>query len=285
MAVVPRAVRAGAAAALATAALVSCGPSTPIAGRASGSAARAVVWAVGGGPDDGRAAAQVAGLVARGHPDLVLFLGDVYTPDYSAFAAAYGSLARRVAPTPGDEDWAANARTGYLRYWRGVYGYTLPPYYSFEIAGWQVLSLDSETPHDAASAQLAWLRGELRRPGTCRIAFWHRPRYSAAGNGDAPDTAPLWDVLTGHATLVVGGHDHDLQRMRPLGGLTELVSGAGGHGHDVVDPADPRTAFADDANYGALRIVLTPGRADLSFVALDGYVLDVSTVSCTPVAP
>jgi Calcineurin-like phosphoesterase len=242
---------------------------------------RTVVWAVGDGPDDGPAAKRVAGLIAASHPDLVLYLGDVYTADYHAFPAAFDGLADRVAPTPGNHDWPQNAREGYLRYWKQVQGSPLAGYYSLRAGGWQLLSLNSEAAHDAGSAQVAWLRGQVRGPGTCRIGFWHRPRYSAGKHGDQPDVAPLWDTLSGHAALVLAGHDHDMQRLRPVDGITELVSGAGGHSHYAVDRGDRRTAFADDTKDGALRLTLSPGRAELAFVAVDGRTLDTSTVSCT----
>jgi hypothetical protein len=244
---------------------------------------RAVVWAVGDGPDDGPAAARVARLIASSHPDLVLYLGDVYTDDYRAFPAAFDGLAARVAPTPGNHDWPANARDGYLRYWQQVQGHPIAGYYALQAGGWQILSLNSEAPHDAGSTQVAWLRRSVEGPGTCRIGFWHRPRYSAGKHGDQPDIAPLWDVLAGHASLVLAGHDHDMQRLQPVDGITQLVSGAGGHSHYAVDRSDPRLAFANDRNDGALRLTLSPGRAEVAFVSVEGRTLDSSSVSCSPV--
>ena len=41
-----------------------------------------------------------------------------------------------------------------------------------------------------------------------------------------------------------------------------------------------RLAFSDDQHFGALRMRLQPGRADLAFVASDGTVLDRGTVGC-----
>ncbi|HEV2814863.1 MAG TPA: hypothetical protein VGW10_16525 [Solirubrobacteraceae bacterium] len=60
----------------------------------------------------------------------------------------------------------------------------------------------------------------------------------------------------------------------------QYVSGAGGRSRYTVDTDDPRLAFSHDGTEGALRIALTPGRADLRFVAADGTVLDTSTVTC-----
>jgi hypothetical protein len=257
---------------------------------------RAVLWAVGDGADGSEQSKGVARRIAAGGVDRLLYLGDVYgprvagqrlRPDGSAtdyrdrYASVYGRFAARTAPTPGNHEWPQRAQ-GYGPYWsRG--SRRLPAYYGFDAAGWRVLSLNSEVPHGPGSPQLRWLRRQLRRPGTCRLAYWHRPRFSAGSHGDQPDMAPLWDALRGHASIVVSGHDHDMQRFRPIDGMTQLVSGAGGHGHYALRP-DPRRAFGNDDTYGALRLELRPGRADLAFVAANGRVLDRSRMACRPLA-
>ena len=88
--------------------------------------------------------------------------------------------------------------------------------------------------------------------------------------------------MRGRARLVLNGHDHDMQRLRAIGGTTEYVSGAGGHDRYVVNEDDPRLAFSTDDAEGALRLRLRPGAARLAFVAADGSVLDRSRVHCRP---
>lgn len=258
----------------------------------SGPSRRAVVWAVGDGADGGSAAKAVARLIRQGPVDRFLYLGDVYGPqplafvrgegtasDYRArYAPVYGGLAAITAPTPGNHEWPQRG-SGYEPYWRTALGRTPPAYYRFTIAGWRVLSLNSEGPHGRGSAQVRWLARQVARPGTCRLAFWHRPRFSTGRHGDQPDVAPLWDALRGRAALVVTGHEHNMQRLRPIDGIASYVSGAGGHDHYGLRP-DPRRVFGDDRVYGALRIDLRPGRARLRFVAADGRVLDSSSVRC-----
>jgi hypothetical protein len=243
-----------------------------------------VLWAVGDGAAGRPPAAALARRIARDRPARVLYLGDVYehgTPAEfrSYMRGAYGALLRRMLPTPGNHEWP-NHVVGYDRFWREITGRPTPPWYTVRLGTWQLLSLNSEAPHGASSAQVVWLRRHVRRPGTCRLAFWHRPRFSAGLHGDQPDVAPLWDTLAGHATLVLNGHDHDLQRLRPADGMTEVVSGAGGKDHYGVDERDRRLAFSDEHRDGAVRIVLRRRRADLQTIALDGAVLDRSSVSC-----
>ncbi|MEA2156046.1 MAG: hypothetical protein QOE11_2186 [Solirubrobacteraceae bacterium] len=259
---------------------------------ASGPPGHAVVWAVGDGADGGDAGRAVAARVRAGHPDRFLYLGDVYAPTVTGFlrgdgnakdyrdryAPLFGALAKLTAPTPGNHEWPQRG-SGYEPYWRTVTGRTPPAYYTFSAGGWRLLSLNSEAPHGAGSAQLRWLARQLRRPGTCRLAFWHRPRYSIGHHGDAPDMAPVWDALRGHAVLAISGHDHNMQRFRPVGGITQYVSGAGGHGRYGLH-RETRLAFGDDGDYGALRIDLRPGRARLRFVSSAGRVLDDSRVRC-----
>jgi len=248
--------------------------------------ASAVVWAVGDGADGGRPAADLARRIAGSRVDRFLYLGDVYengtAEEFQAnFDRVYGSLVPRTVPTPGNHDWP-NRRDGYFPYWRRALGRPVPSYQAGRLGGWDVLSLNSEEPHGPRSRQVRWIRSRVRAPGTCRLAFWHRPRYSAGLHGDQPDIEPLWQALRGHATLILNGHDHDLQRLRPVGGLTEFVVGAGGHGLYRVSPRDARRAFADDTHYGALRLTLRPGLAEYAFVSTDGRTLDAGRIPCRP---
>jgi hypothetical protein len=245
------------------------------------------VWAVGDAADGGDDAAAVGRLVARGSPDRFLYLGDVYEHGTAEefrehYAPAFGRLDRITAPTPGNHEAAQHAQ-GYDPYWRKALGKRPPGYYSFEAGGWRIISLNSEGPRERGGEQERWLREQAAAPGTCKLAFWHRPRYSAGRvHGDQPDVQPFWDALAGRAALVVNGHEHDMQRFQPVRGITELVSGAGGHGHYPVNEDDRRLAFSNDEEYGALRIELRRGEARYAFVSVRGRELDSGRVRCRP---
>ncbi len=276
------------AAAPAIAALLIAGTASaaPATGRfpAPPATERATVWAVGDGAYPGPTSRGVAGLVQRGSPTRFLYLGDVYETgsarDFArGYAPIFGPMRAITLPTPGNHEWG-NRSVGYDPYWSRVTGGTPPPYYAVSLAGWRLVSANSETDHGSASAQLRWLRTQMARPGTCKIVFWHRPRFSAGMHGDEPDIAPLWNATLGHATLVLNGHDHDMQRMRPVRGVTELVSGAGGRFLYPVDTGHPRLAWSHDRDYGALRLDLRPGSARWTFVSSLGRTLDSGTVRC-----
>jgi hypothetical protein len=266
----------------------SAPPATPVANLAFRSAPDpsdpAVVWAVGDGADGSDAARTVALRIAADRPDRMLYLGDVYergsAGDFrNGYDTVYGRLSQITAPTPGNHDWPAH-REGYDPYWRARTGAATPPWYAFRAGGWQLISLNSEAPHGSGSAQLRWLNARLRRSsGTCVLAFWHRPLQSAGEHGDQPDVAPLWNALRGRATLVLNGHDHDLQRLRPRDGITQLVAGAGGRSRYALH-RDDRLLFGDDDHDGALRLRLRPGSATIAFVSARGVTLDASRVTC-----
>ena len=248
---------------------------------------RAVVWAVGDGGTDSPQASRLASSIARAGADRLLYLGDVYPEGTRAdfeenYAPNYGRLAARTAPTPGNHD-APMADQGYYPYWERALGAALRPYYAFRVSGWQILSLSSveEIDHDRGSPQLRWLDRTLAPGGNCRIAFWHRPRFSAGTeHGDVPHVAPLWNALKGHARIVLNGHEHNMQRFRPRAGITEFVSGSGGASLYRVVESDPRLRFSNDSRYGALRLKLRRRRADYSFVTSSGRVLDKGTITC-----
>jgi calcineurin-like phosphoesterase family protein len=245
----------------------------------------ATVWAVGDGAVDTPEAAEVALLIDEGDVDRLLYLGDVYdrgTPEEfeTNYEPTYGALKELTAPTPGNHD-APQADQGYDPYWEEVWGAPTPPYYAFRVSGWQVLSLNSEIDHEAGSPQLRWLDRQVAAGGDCRIAFWHRPRFSAGlDHGDQPDIDPLWEAVQGRARIVLNGHEHDMQRFRPQAGITEFVSGAGGKSLYAIDESDPRLRFSNDSQYGALRLNLRPRKARYSFVTAAGEVLDRGSISC-----
>jgi hypothetical protein len=248
---------------------------------------RAVVWAVGDGADGGAGGRSVADLIESRRAHRFLYLGDVYETGTAAeYVANYRPLFGRfdpiAAPAIGNHEYG-NRGVGFDPYWEAVRGRTPPHSYSFSVAGWQFLSLDSIGPVGEGSRQLAWLRRRLDgtpRFGSCRIAFTHVPRHSSGMHGEESGLEPVWEALEGRARLFVAGHDHHMERRRPVGGITELISGAGGHRLRDADEGDPGAAFVEDGRSGVLRLLLRRGWARASFVGTDGTVLDSKRVGC-----
>jgi hypothetical protein len=80
--------------------------------------------------------------------------------------------------------------------------------------------------------------------------------------------------------VVLNGHDHSLQRHRPVRGTTAFVSGAGGQGLYSVTLDDPRVAWASGRDVGALRLELTRRAAGWRFLRVDGRVLGACRLGC-----
>jgi hypothetical protein len=242
---------------------------------------RAELWAVGDANPP--KATRVVRLVRAADPDRIIYLGDVYetgtAAEFDRWAEPWKGLLDRMAPTPGNHEWR-RARQGYLPFWRRITGEEPPNRYTFDAGGWRILSLNSQVRRSAPTRR--WLRKQVRTGGDCRVAFWHRPRFSAGSHspGARGPVRRYWDILEGHARIVLGGHDHNLQRFRQHSGSAQFVSGAGGRHLHSVDERDDRLAFADDEHYGALRLRLSPTRARWAFIAANGQRLDEGTLHC-----
>jgi hypothetical protein len=256
----------------------------PTKAASSDSKRTAEVWAIGDGADGGGNSRRVAEMVARSRPDRVLYLGDVYDAgtrdEYeNNYRPAYGRFDSIAAPTPGNHEWH-NRAEGYDPYWKAAGLVTNRHYYSFRTAGWEIISLNSESGLEEGSPQRRWLKQRLRKPGTCRIAFWHRPFQNAGRHGDQKQTRPLWHAMRGRAAMVLNGHDHNFQHFKRRDGIVQLISGAGGHGLYSSDQHDRRLVWDEDDEFGALRVNLRPGSARFSFVAVPGRTLHSGSVRC-----
>ena len=115
-----------------------------------------------------------------------------------------------TAPTPGQPRVREVARRGRLLPVLRARAHGPGGYYSFDLGGWHVVSLDSTIcgaggvecmpgPHSTS-----WLAADLAASdATCTLAFWHHPRWDwlKYQNADWTDdyelrrTEPLWDLL------------------------------------------------------------------------------------------
>ena len=247
------------------------GAALAIAAAAPASAMAATVWAVGDGAiassmEDDRLGDFIASKRPLNQLDRFLYLGDVYETgtfaEFGNYDDAFGAFKDISSPTPGDNDWLSVA-DGYDRYW-GALAPRQPGgghYYSFDVGGWHVVSLNSNQSTSAGSTQLSWLRGDLAKAannGTCTIAMIHEPPNV---------TGAVWAALEGHAVAVLSGHVHNYQRHAPQRGITQFIVGTGGRSSTTAT--------------GALRMSLTPGIGRFDFLATNGSTpRDSSTLNC-----
>jgi hypothetical protein len=258
---------------------------------------------VDGSPESLAVAAQVAAL----DPDVFAYLGDVYDSG-TAFELdtwygdpdGYGQFRSITNPAIGNHEYRTDGAAPYFSYWGGV-----PHYYSYDVAGWHLVVLDSTTDYASAtgvdqlvpgSAQYDWLAQDLAaHQGSCTIAYMHHPRYSNVVGVSRDGLAQVWQLLVDqNVTMVLAGHAHTYERWTPMdrtgaaaaGGLTQFVVGTGGR--EIMNPkgVEPKVAAqTTQPAAGALRLDLGPDDAAFSYASTDGTFADSGTVPCRHAAP
>ena len=275
---------------------------TPATGSAPAQGQPFVVAAAGDGGSGQTSERDVVNLISSWNPNLFLYLGDVYENGrpmefdnwYGKPGAAgtYGQLYSISDPAIGNHEYVGSDISGYEWYWNNV-----PHYYSYDAGGWHFVSLDNiskfigSSPSNANyKAETNWLNSDLNKNKlACTIVYYHEPMFNVGPEGTATNTAGIWQILAQHhVTIALNGHDHDYQRWVPLDangnpsatGVTELVSGAGGHGHQNQVTTDSRLAASDFTHYGALRLALGSAGAGYQFVTTSGATVDSGSIPC-----
>jgi hypothetical protein len=137
--------------------------------------------------------------------------------------------------------------------------------------------LDSSAPGlfgDDAPGQLDWLDDALASStNQWKVVCMHHPVFSAGAHGPTPGAEDvLRPVLARRAVdLVLTGHDHHYERMRPVDGVTHVVSG-GGCKTTPVGRSRLMVAAASALQY--LHVDVDGDRLTGRSVRADGHVLD-----------
>ncbi len=273
---------------------------TPATGSAPGPGRPFILAATGDGASGEPHADAVTDLIAGWNPNMLLYLGDVYNDGTATeFHNWYGTGSNRYArfraitnPTVGNHEYQGLQAPGYFDYWDNV-----PHYYSFNAAGWHVISLDSTSQFNQTAPgtpQYDWLVQDLNaNTAVCTMAYFHHPVYNIGPEGDATRMNTIWALLAQHGVdIVLTGHDHDYQRWLALdgagapgpNGVTQFVVGTGGHGIQDFIKTDPRVAVGFDtppSAFGALRLELNQSGAAFQFVNIQGATLDSGSIPCT----
>ncbi|MGA9343809.1 MAG: hypothetical protein WBV37_01785 [Nocardioidaceae bacterium] len=188
-------------------------------------------------------------------------------------------------PSVGDHDRKAIGDVGFLAYFGNP-----APYYSFDMGGWHVISLDSEIDHSAGSAQVAWLQQDLAASSaSCVAAYWGEPRWtSGKKKASHPTFDPFWQVLyAAHADLVLSGDTHNYERFARLApdgsavadGIREFVVGTGGRSL-VGFPNVLASSQVRKKSFGVLQLTLQDGSYGWQFIDESATVLDSGSETC-----
>jgi hypothetical protein len=239
--------------------------------------------------------ASVAVLVASLNPAFIVTLGDNNYPNglaetidqnigqfYHSFIHPYtgmygeGAAENRFFPSPGNHDWNSGTLKAYTDY------FELPSnerYYDVARGPVHIFCLDSEpqepdgiTPE---SIQGLWLKqGLALAPEPFKIVAMHRPPYSSGPHGSTLEMQ--WPYAAWGATAVMGGHDHDYERI-VKDGLPYFVNGLGGaqpYGFSPVIVEGSVVRFA--GSFGAM-LVEVPTDEDVMIVkalTVEGLLVD-----------
>ena len=63
-----------------------------------------------------------------------------------------------------------------------------------------------------------------------KLVVLHEPTYSSGSHGSAKTTRGILEpiMVAGKVHAFLGGHDHDYERTKPIGGIVHFVTGGGG---------------------------------------------------------
>ncbi len=152
--------------------------------------------------------AKVVSDVIFAHPSVsaVLLAGDTdnATPTplesyQKLYQGTYDRFLAKIHPCPGNHDRHSKPPfSAYCTFW-GQAAHAPEMYYSFDLGGWHIVSLDSVTfarDEAKASEQLRWLKADLAaKPKAPTLVYWHYPLFSNANHCGAPKMKPLWDAI------------------------------------------------------------------------------------------
>jgi hypothetical protein len=229
---------------------------------------------------------------------LVFLLGDNAYENGSAsdynncYNPTWGRHKSRTKPSPGNHEYNTPGATGYYGYFGTAAGDPAKGYYSYDVGDWHVVVLNSSVAHDAASAQITWLKGDLTgNTKTCTMAYWHHPRFSSGQHGNDSSMQPYWDVLYEHnADLILNGHDHHYERFAPQTptgqldtsrGLREFIVGTGGRALYGLGTRKANSDVFNASTYGVMKLTLSAGSYSWGFLPIAGQSFtDSGTQSC-----
>jgi acid phosphatase type 7 len=201
------------------------------------------------------------------------------------YAPTWGRHLDRTRPSPGNHDYRTADAGAYFAYFGAIAGDPSQGFYSFDLGGWHIISLNSNCDDiggcDDGSPQMTWLRDDLAaHPAQCTLAYWHHPRFSSGEHGNDDDVAPLWSALyDSGAEIVLSGHDHTYERFAPQDptgapdpdrGIRQFVVGTGGAGFYDFQEIQPNSEIRDNETFGVLKLTLDPAGYTWEFIPVAG---------------
>ena len=131
--------------------------------------------------------------------------------------------------------------------------------------------------------QIQWLENQLKQSGSkWKIAVFHHPLYSS-GERHGSDTQlravlePLF--VKYNVSVVLNGHDHFYERVKPQKGLTYFVVGSGGQlRRGNIDRGSGLTAAGFDTDLAFLAAEIDGDTMYFNAVSRPGKVIDSGAI-------
>jgi fibronectin type 3 domain-containing protein len=168
-------------------------------------------------------------------------------------------------------------------------------WYSYNWGDAHVLVLDSEQPYAAGTEQYNFAQSDLaaHQGDPWRIVAIQRPPYSSTTSSSSSQgvrsiLVPLFQAE--NVNLVLSGNSHNYERSFPLtngspavGGITYIVSGAGGNGFNAFTSAFPQpawSAFRQSSFYEYAKVTVNASSVTVAAVRADtNTVFDTTTIT------
>ena len=127
--------------------------------------------------------------------------------------------------------------------------------------------------------QIDWLQKELAKDKSdWKIAFFHHPPYSSGGkHGSSTQLRKIVEpIFTSYGVnVVLAGHDHFYERIRPQKGIFYFVSGAGGKlRRGDVKKGSPLTAKAYDQDMSFMLVEIADDAMYFQVLSRTGQTVD-----------
>ena len=154
-------------------------------------------------------------------------------------------------------------------------------YYSFKAPKGDVRFFALESTY-MDQDQLKWLDDELKKSGEkWKIVFFHHPLYSSAGtHGSQLKLRAVLEPLfvQYNVSLVLNGHDHVYERIKPQNGILYFVEGSSGQlRKGDLRKGSPLTAFGNDTTRTFMLMEIDGDLLTFNAIDMAGNVIDSGT--------
>jgi hypothetical protein len=232
-------------------------------------------------------------------PGIVIAPGDIAyetgsDDDFAkCYAPSWGRHRARTRPAPGNHEYLTPGASPYYKYFGANAGNPGQGYYSYDVADWHVVVVNSSADVGPNSPQLRWLLKDLATDtARCTVAYWHHPLFSSGPNGSAVRMREVWRALYNlGGDIIINGHDHVYERFAPqdpsanpdsIHGIRQFTVGTGGRSlYPLSSTRAKNSVVASSATYGVLKLTLHPSSYDWVFIPVTpGTFEDSGTANC-----